>query len=56
MKRVIQSVNFSSSKVDISFLNDTTLCLKMELIIITLVNGIRVLIKKGGLTHGVLIV
>ena len=57
-KNVIQSVNFSSLKVDICFSIDATLCVKMESIIKTLVNGIRVVIKKKGLpvTHGVIIV
>ena len=49
--RVIQSLNFSSSKVDICFSSDATLCVKMDLIKITLVNGIRVVIKKRGLTQ-----
>ena len=46
--------NFSSSKVDVCFSCAATLCKDKELIIITLMNGNRVVMK--GLTHCVIIV
>ena len=46
-KSIIQSLQiFCSSKVDVCFSSDANLCVNKELIIVTVANGIRVVIKR----------